>query len=1016
MGFRRVVRQSTLALLSILLLVFAATQAMTDEQTRQPNLVRRLIDSGCLKDAQPEPSDGEITAALEHCPPIDPMFRIENGFNVARINQVSADTACSVIATASEDKTARVFRGDGTALSVLRPPVGAGNSGKARAVAVSPDGSIVVVGGWDVVLPGRAPTDMPGGSNENGIYVFDAVSGKLQRRIGGFPYDIQKLAFSSDGSRLAVTSGPIVAVLDTTDFRFKFKDSIARNVMFGAAFGRDNSLYVVNLDGLLTRYSTDGKRLKQLQIPHYSDAVALAVSPGGETIAIASQKYAGLLLLDAKTLNPAGSVDMTDMANLPMFSVAATGFGSLAAGGGFLDRRTGLAKVRIWGTGAATNRTDVEIGNDTVRTIAPCGQGFLIATYKPTLILVNVKGQQLWQLRSPGLAAFEKTGPAFRATADGRRLWFGLGTGAADPVEFDLMTERLFRQSAAPDDILPPIDDRLKVTGWNEEGEPKLNGKSLPHNPYEIFRAMAQQPDGNGFVLGSEFQLWRFDRAGRLLWPEPRKPPAAVHGVNITRDGRLLLAAYADGTIRWHRLSDGAELLALYVDTRTLAWIAWTPSGYFMSSPGGDELGGWQLNRGFHQAADFFPMAQFRDRYYRPDVIKLVLATLDEGAALSAADAAAQNEGGNAAQNIADRLPPVVTILSPAEASTVGPAMVTLEYQIRSPSGTGVASIEVLVNGRPVGVRSRPNGANRTEFRGILDVELAPDMAGPIELGLVATAGGRRSALARVTVKVAASTRTPASDALLKPNLFALVIGVSDYRMPGIEPLKFAAKDADDIETLINGQANSKLYGPAKVMKLTNAQATTSAVKEGLAWLDANVKRRDVGLIFLAGHGLTDPRGRFWFLTADADRDHLAATALSREDINVTLQSLRGRVIVFLDACHAGSAVSNPLGSVDMNDLVSDLAPSGLDIVIFSSSSGRELSYESPEFGNGAFSKSVIEAVADGRAELGNSGRVTTSSLDAYAVKRVGSLTQERQHPLMFRPAQTPDFDIAAVP
>ena len=111
MGFRRVVRQSTLALLSILLLVFAATQAMTDEQTRQPNLVRRLIDSGCLKDAQPEPSDGEITAALEHCPPIDPMFRIENGFNVARINQVSADTACSVIATASEDKTARVFRG-----------------------------------------------------------------------------------------------------------------------------------------------------------------------------------------------------------------------------------------------------------------------------------------------------------------------------------------------------------------------------------------------------------------------------------------------------------------------------------------------------------------------------------------------------------------------------------------------------------------------------------------------------------------------------------------------------------------------------------------------------------------------------------------------------------------------------------------------------------------------------------------------------------------------------------------
>ena len=114
--------------------------------------------------------------------------------------------------------------------------------------------------------------------------------------------------------------------------------------------------------------------------------------------------------------------------------------------------------------------------------------------------------------------------------------------------------------------------------------------------------------------------------------------PGAAWGVNVTGDGRLVLAAYGDGTIRWHRMSDGQELLALFVDKDDLRWVAWTPSGYYMASPGGEDLIGWHVNRGWDQAADFFPASRFRERFSRPDIVRLVLETLDEDAAIKQAN------------------------------------------------------------------------------------------------------------------------------------------------------------------------------------------------------------------------------------------------------------------------------------------------------------------------------------------------------------------------------------------
>lgn len=45
--------------------------------------------------------------------------------------------------------------------------------------------------------------------------------------------------------------------------------------------------------------------------------------------------------------------------------------------------------------------------------------------------------------------------------------------------------------------------------------------------------------------------------------------------MNISADGRYVVAAYADGTIRWHRAEDGAELLAFFPHADRTDWVAW---------------------------------------------------------------------------------------------------------------------------------------------------------------------------------------------------------------------------------------------------------------------------------------------------------------------------------------------------------------------------------------------------------------------------------------------------------
>ena len=78
----------------------------------------------------------------------------------------------------------------------------------------------------------------------------------------------------------------------------------------------------------------------------------------------------------------------------------------------------------------------------------------------------------------------------------------------------------------------------------------------------------------------------------------------------------------------------------------------------------------------------------------------------------------------------------------------------------------------------------------------------------------------------------------------------------------------------------------------------------------------------------------------------------------------------------FIDTCYSGGV----MGSVRSSGFVNDLASAENGAVVFTASSAGQLPQENDSWGNGAFTKSVVEGLF-GKADAFNSGFVTVKGL-----------------------------------
>jgi hypothetical protein len=387
---------------------------------------------------------------------------------------------------------------------------------------------------------------------------------------------------------------------------------------------------------------------------------------------------------------------------------------------------------------------------------------------------------------------------------------------------------------------------------------------------------------------------------------------------------------------------------------------------------------------------------QYRSIFYKPQVVEARLSGRPDPLPAMAD-----------IQNAAGFEPPVVVIRSPENGAALGAAQTELSVSVvdqRQP----VKNIKITVNGRLVGANEL---GQLTGSRGLSVANTGINVSGnenrvdfrfPISLNpgtnrIEVTAANPYSE-GRDTVEI--NYQTTAQDLL--PNLWIVSIGINRYDDPQIRNLNYAVNDAREIINVFKAQ-EGKLYRQVNSLLIADGAALTPTkdnIIDNLGFLKG-AGQRDVVLLFIAGHGMNDEGGSYWFMPSDAafnaDGSIRPSRAVSYREIQGVLD-VPGQKLVFIDSCHSEGTAGRKTRAVENDSLVRNLQDGST--VIFTSSRGSELSQESGEYGHGVFTYTIIQGMS-GAADLIRDGLITMKELDTYVGETVPRLTNGAQHPIL---------------
>ncbi len=931
------------------------------------------------------------TPAAAREPSTDPILRVEAGMHSTLIRRVAVDAPRQRLVTCSDDKTVRVWQMPQARLvATLRVPIDKGHEGQLFAVAVSPDGKTVVTGGW-------TGWDWDGAAS---LYVFDIASGQLVRRIGGFADAIQSLLWSRDGEHLLVGlhgRGGLHRVR-LADGRTVASDLQYLDKIMELDERADGLVAAVSLDGMARLYTRELALLGRRAVPGGSRPSSARFSPDGRQLAVGFIDRAAITVLQSRDLAEAFRPSLDGLRDQASFtSVAWSSDGrSLYAGGDY--RGSGLNPLLRWGDGGRGRVQAIPLADNRITEIQQLpGGAIAFAAEDPGLGIVGPDGTRTaW--RGPDTLDFSAAHGRVELSADGATVRYPLqrGTAAAGASHgFSPLLPGDQSLAAAPLAALSgPVlqSPGWVVEGWKDGFTPTINGQRPRLDEYEMSRSYAIAESRQAVLLGTEWALRLLDAQARELWSV--RLPAVAQAVNVSRDGRLAVAALSDGTLRWYRMSDGQEQLAYFPHRNGQDWIAWVPEGYYTSSLAGDTFIGWHVNRGRESTPDFHRAVQFDRLLYRPDA---VAAAFRAGPVPATRGVALKSLGADFdIRRLAEVAPPRLTLqLQGVTLGADGRARAVLE--LRGERGRrDMQDLTVFVNNVPItpAPERRLSGADTRQFVRRLEVEV-PRSSNTVR---VESFNGVSMGVAEAQVAVTEGVRLapPPGD------LYLVAVGVNVFpRLPASTHLAYAAQDATEWARAMQSRTAGQ-FDRVHLRVLSDLGDTLpdrAAVLQALQSLQA-ARAQDTVIVFLASHGVSDSAGNYHFVPRDARLEDLQGLERGRAAPSLVpwtaffdaLRSTAGRRLLIVDTCQA----RNIEGRFEAHPLMKRSAAALFSLVV--ASKGNEESQEYAAGRHGLFTYALLQALGP-QSDADGNGQVTLGEVFDAARPVVERLRDRRVGP-----------------
>jgi WD40 repeat protein len=881
-----------------------------------------------------------------------------------RVNAVCYRSDGRAIASASRDGTVKLW--DAESGELLRDF--AGHVGELLSLRCSPDNRFVA-----------------SGSSNGFIILWDVESGEA-RNLPGHEGAARALAFSPDGRRLASASNvdSTIKIWDvSTGRRLRSFNAPGMASLSYSPDGRhivsgsmDNTVRVWDVETGAEILSLEGRSSWVRSVAYSPEGGHIAMGSTDRTIHIWEAGSGREIMtlaghtatVRSVTYSPdgkrivSGAADSTvrvwdaasgrELQTLRGHSsvVKAVDYDPL---GQFIVSGSSDASIKVWNAETGEERRAFTGHTGAINALAFSPDGFTIASGSSdgTVKLWDARGGAPRTLRGHALAVVSVS-----YSEDGARLVSGSTDGTIKL--WDLESGRELH-------TLPGYSTHIK------------SGLSFGAGGASFAAAMAD----HGIVI--------FDAANagrkRLL----RGHADAVYDLAYSPDGKRLVSASLDGTVRIWDLATGRELVQS-VGFSNGEWISVTPDGYYTASALGDRY----FN--IRSFGNVYGLELWRPAFYNP----LLVRTRLQGGRI---------RGGRSLRNINTLgAPPSLDLFALPDDSGLEGAAAELVVSAAD-TAFPLRDFRIHVNDRLIGpdmmggliganLRITGTGISVTERMGESSFLLPLELEAGRNRIEATVSDGVFEGRATVTVETPPqSSRDPAR----LPNLKLLAIGASRYDEPRIDHVGFASFDAQAIADLFKSQ-EGKLYGTVSSLLIATGeplQPTKNNILREIAWFFQDLGSRDTALLFLSGHGANDNEGNYYFLPSDirlgADGGIPYEEALSVKTIAEAMD-VPGRKLLFIDTSHTPGISAANVRAVDLVRLAMDLKP--IRPLLFASARGEELSRESEEHRAGLFTHAIKEGLS-GAADADNDGIIIMKELAAYVSGRVADLSFGLQRP-----------------